>query len=211
MDREVARIAKAWTEFAESTAEPGKEIFIARIEGEVLRGASTSTQLAVKALPTGEKTWDQIVPPQYHKWRKIFSETESNRPPKHQPWDLTIDFVENAPKIMDCKIYPLTIIEQEKMKEYIHTEMEKNFLRHSKSPIASPPFFVGKKDGKQRLVIDYRKVNAVTVPDLGPIDEQQDMTRVVTHMRDDEVECSGSLKAESKRLRVGVRNCIVLH
>ena len=82
---------------------------------------------------------------------------------------MTIDFVENAPKIMDCKIYPLTLDEQEKMKEYIHTELEKKFIRHSKSPIASPPFFVGKKDGKQWLVIDYRKVNAITIPDLGPI------------------------------------------
>jgi hypothetical protein len=67
MDKEVTRIAKAWTEFAASTAEPGKEIFIARIEGEILNRASTSTELAVKALPTEEKTWDQIVPPQYHK------------------------------------------------------------------------------------------------------------------------------------------------
>ena len=155
MDKEVAHIAKSWTEFAVSTAEDDEEIFIARIEGKVLRGTSTSTQMAVKVLPKEEKTWDQIVPPQYHKWRKVFSETESNRLPKHQPWDMMIDFMENAPKIMDCKIYPLTLDEQEKMKEYIHTELEKKFIRHSKLPIASPPFFVGKKDGKQRLVIDY--------------------------------------------------------
>ena len=51
MDKEVARIAKLWTEFAASTTEDGKEIFIARIEGEALRGTSTSTQMAVKALP----------------------------------------------------------------------------------------------------------------------------------------------------------------
>jgi hypothetical protein len=53
-----------------------------------------SMQLVVKALPTEEKTWDQIVPPQYHKWHKVFSEKELNRLPKHQPWDLTIDFIE---------------------------------------------------------------------------------------------------------------------
>ena len=50
MDKEVTRIAKAWTEFAASTAEPGEEIFIARIEGEILNRASTSTELAVKVL-----------------------------------------------------------------------------------------------------------------------------------------------------------------
>ena len=65
MDKEVACIAKSWTEFAVSTAEDGKEIFIARIKGEGLRGTSTSTQMAVKALPKEEKTWDQIVRPQY--------------------------------------------------------------------------------------------------------------------------------------------------
>ena len=107
MDKEVASIAKSWTEFAASTAEDGEEIFIARIEGEALRGMSTSMQMAVKALSKEEKTWDQIVPLQYHKWRKVFSETKSNHLPKHQPWDMMIDFVENAPKIMDCKIYPL--------------------------------------------------------------------------------------------------------
>jgi hypothetical protein len=103
------------------------------------------------------------------KWRKVFSETESNCLPKHQPWDLTIDFIEDAPKMMDCKIYPLTLDEQGKMREYIHVELEKQFIRHSKSPICSPPFFVGKKDGQQHLVIDYRKVNVVMVPVLGPI------------------------------------------
>jgi hypothetical protein len=70
---------------------------------------------------------------------------------------------------MDCKIYPLTLSEDKKMREYIQTELEKQFIRHSKSPICSPPFFVGKKDGRQRLVIDYRKVNVVTVADNGTI------------------------------------------
>ena len=61
MDKEVTHIAKLWTEFVASTAEDGEEIFITRIEGEALRGMSTSTQMAVKVLPKEEKTWDQIV------------------------------------------------------------------------------------------------------------------------------------------------------
>jgi hypothetical protein len=61
---------------------------------------------------------------------------------------MAIDFVPNAPKILDCKINPLTVVEQERLKQYIKAELEKKFIRPSKSPIASPPFFVGKKDGK---------------------------------------------------------------
>ena len=129
--------------------------------GSVLKEVWWVVRIVREAKVVGVRVWIMT--------SKVFSETESNRLPKHQPWDMTIDFVENAPKIMDCKIYPLTLDEQEKMKEYIHTELEKKFIRHSKSPIASPLFFVGKKDGKQWLVIDYRKVNAITIPDLGPI------------------------------------------
>jgi hypothetical protein len=145
MDKEVTRIAKAWTEFAASTAEPSEEIFIARIEGEILNRASTSTELAVKALPTEEKTWDQIVPPQYHKWRKVFSEKESNRLPKHQPWDLTIDFIEGAPKIMDCKIYPLTISEDEKDAGVHPNGTRKTFYSTFKVAYLFPSFLCGKE------------------------------------------------------------------
>jgi hypothetical protein len=50
MDREVTHIAKVWTEFAVSTAEPGEEIFIARIEG---RGAQKSLYINT----TGSKSF----------------------------------------------------------------------------------------------------------------------------------------------------------
>ena len=36
-------------------------------------------------------------------------------------------------------------------------------------PYASPFFFVGKKDGKLRPVVDYRKLNTITVPDRYPL------------------------------------------
>jgi hypothetical protein len=72
-----------------------------------------------------EKPWDQIVPPQYHKWKKVFSEEEARRFPEHQPWDIEIKFTEDAPKILDCKIYPLMLTEQGKLDEYIKENLEK--------------------------------------------------------------------------------------
>src|SRR6266704_1403640 len=79
---------------------------------EKIKRTSTSTEMAVKALPKEEKTWEQIVPKHYHKWQKVFSEEEAKRFPQHQPWDIAIDLVKDAPKILDCKIYPLTLVEQ---------------------------------------------------------------------------------------------------
>ena len=77
LDKEVAQICKGWVQRAEGLAEPGEEIFVRKLDSTQMRKASTSTQLAAKAKPQEEKTWDQIVPPQYHKWKKFFSEKEA--------------------------------------------------------------------------------------------------------------------------------------
>ena len=77
IDKEVAKIRKAWIKSAQRMAMPGEEIHVTKISEERLKRTSTSTQMAVKALPKEEKSWDQIVPPQYHKWKKVFSEEEA--------------------------------------------------------------------------------------------------------------------------------------
>ena len=53
--------------------------------------------------------------------------------------------------------------------------LEKGFICPSKSRISSPLFFVGKKDGKQHPVIDYRRLNTITKPDRFPIPLLQEM------------------------------------
>jgi hypothetical protein len=141
---------------AASLATPGEEIFLHQFEDLKVQKMSTAVELAVKALPKEEKTWDQIVPPQYHKWKKVFSE-EAKQFLQHQPWDIAIDLVEGAPKTLDCKIYPLTLVEQGKLDDYIKENLEKGYIRPLHLQYSSPFFFVGKKDGKSCPVIDYRK------------------------------------------------------
>ncbi len=43
------------------------------------------------------------------------------------------------------------------------------YIRPSKSPYASPFFFIKKKDGKLRPVQDYRKLNSLTVKNQYPL------------------------------------------
>jgi hypothetical protein len=92
-----------------------------------IRKTSTAAQMAANAQGK-EKPWDQIVPLQYHKWKKVFSEEEAKRFPEHQPWDIEIEFTKDAPKILDCKIYPLTLTEQGKLDEYIKENLEKGYI-----------------------------------------------------------------------------------
>src|ERR1700733_1366311 len=199
LDKEATRIRQTWVQGAEALANPGEEVFVCKMDAEQLRKSSTSTQLAVKALSKQEKTWDQIVPSYYHQHKKIFSEEEAERLPEHQPWDISIDLIEGAPQTLDCKIYPLTQEEQGKLEAYIRENLEKGYIRPSKSKYASPFFFVGKKDGKLRPVVDYRKLNAITEPDRTPLPLLQEM---IDKVRDTALYTKMDVRAGYNNIRV---------
>jgi hypothetical protein len=66
IDDKVQKIKKAWIQKAQSLATPGEEIFVIRYDNEKIRRMSAFAELAVKALPKEEKTWEQIVLEHYH-------------------------------------------------------------------------------------------------------------------------------------------------
>ena len=68
-------------------------------------------------------------------------------------------------KLLTAKIYPITAGEDEKLQEFIDEQRAKGYIHPSKSPYASPFFFVKKKDGKLRPVQDYQKLNEYTIKD----------------------------------------------
>jgi hypothetical protein len=44
------------------------------------------------------------------------------------------------------KTYPMSVIEQEALDKFLEENLAKGYLRQSKSPMASPVFFIKKKD-----------------------------------------------------------------
>lgn len=110
-----------------------------------------------------------MVPAEYLRHAKVFSETESHRLPQHQPWDHTIDLKPDAPEMLKSKVYPMPLNEQEELDRFIKENIDKGYIVPSKSPMASPVFFVKKKDGKLRLIQDYRKLNNITVKNRYPL------------------------------------------
>ncbi len=134
-----------------------------------IRKTTTASELAQKAMDHTKKTFEQMVPTQYHRHRKVFSEEASHRFPPKRPWDHAIDLLPDAPKTLDCKVYPLAITEGDALTEFLNEQLEKGYIRPSKSPYASPFFFIKKKDGKLRPVQDYRKLNALTIKNRYPL------------------------------------------
>ena len=53
--------------------------------------------------------------------------------------------------------------------------MDKNFIRPSSSPWGAPIIFVEKKDGTQRMCVDYRSLNEVTIKNKYPLPHIEDL------------------------------------
>ena len=106
---------------------------------------------------------------QYKQYEKVFSEEASFRFPPERPWDHAIELKPDAIPRTRCKMYPLAPGEQESLDKFLDEHLKKGYIRPSKSPLASPFFFIKKKDGKLRPVQDYCQLNAMTIKNKYPL------------------------------------------
>jgi len=106
---------------------------------------------------------------EYEEYKTVFEKKASERFPVKKPWDHAIDLKPDFVS-KDCKIYPMSPREQEKLDEFINENLCKKYIRPSKSPQASPFFFISKKDsGKLRPCQDYRRLNDWTIKNAYPL------------------------------------------
>jgi len=78
--------------------------------------------------------------------------------PMRKVWDHTIDLKETF-KPQKERIYPLFKNVREKVQNFVKDQLRKGYIRLSKSSQTLPVFFVGKKNGSKRIVINYRNLN----------------------------------------------------
>ncbi len=129
--------------------EEGDSILAVRMEEELIIHAMhhANDLMAAAHAEKPKKTFEEMVPEHYHSFRDLFSKENFDELPKRKPWDHAIELIPNAKSTLDCKVYPLNQNEQEQLDKFLNENLESGRIRPSKSPFASPFFFVKKKDG----------------------------------------------------------------
>ena len=88
--------------------------------------------------------------------------------PTRKVWNHVIEVKEGfVPR--KGKVYLLSREEREEVREFIREQLRKGYIRPSKSPQMVPVFFIEKKDGKKRMMQDYRYLNEWTIKNNYPL------------------------------------------
>ena len=74
-----------------------------------------------------------------------------------------------------CKPYPLPYAMKEEPRNEVDSMLEMGVVRPSTSPYASPIVMVEKKDGSNKVCVDFRKLNKITEVDPEPMMMVEDL------------------------------------
>lgn len=136
---------------------------------QINASSTVSQRLAENAQQQSpKKSFEELVPKHYHQFREVFSKESFDQLPDRKPWDHAIELKPGS-EPSRCKIYPLSPNEQKELDIFLEENLKSGRIRPSKSPMASPVFFIKKKDGTLRLVQDYRKLNNMTIKNSYPL------------------------------------------
>ena len=94
----------------------------------------------------------KTIPIEYRQHLKVFSETQAQQLPLDCPWNHAIDLKANAPLTIRERI---TQLENKALKKHIEKQLAKGYIHPSKSPYATPFFFIKKKSRALRPIYDH--------------------------------------------------------
>ena len=110
----------------------------------------------------------ESIPDRFREFHSAFLKESFDVLPDHKLWDHAIKLVPGETPA-SCKVYPLSPSEQKELDTFIQENLDSGSIRPSKSPMASPVFFIKKKNGGLQLVQDYCALNAMMVKNKYPL------------------------------------------
>ena len=103
----------------------------------------------------------------------VFLKELSGMPPDRDI-EFLIELLPRTPPISK-RPYRMPVNELVELKKQIVELQAKGFIRPSSSPWGAPVLFVEKKDGTQRMCVDYRSLNEVTIKNKYPLPRIEDL------------------------------------
>ena len=99
----------------------------------------------------------------------LFNKKKFEKLPDRREWDHKINLMEEVPKELNAKAYPMTLKEEKTLNQQLNEQLKAGLIVESNSRYAAPYFFIPKKDGTLQLVQDYRWLNQHTIKDKTPL------------------------------------------
>jgi hypothetical protein len=103
----------------------------------------------------------------------IFPEELPGMPPDREV-EFVIDLLPRTAPISK-RPYRMSVEELKELKKQLMELQEAGYIHPSSSPWGAPVLFVQKKDGSQRMCVDYRSLNDVTVKNKYPLPHIEDL------------------------------------
>jgi hypothetical protein len=103
----------------------------------------------------------------------VFPEELPGMPPDREV-EFVIDLLPGTAPISK-RPYMMSVEELKELKKQLTELQEAGYIRPSSSPWGAPVLFVQKKDGSQRMCVDYRSLNDVTVKNKYPLPRIEDL------------------------------------
>src|SRR3954466_1583471 len=103
----------------------------------------------------------------------VFPEELSGMPPDRCA-EFIVDLIPGTAPISRCP-YRMDPHELAELKTQLDASLAKGFIRPSSSPWGCPVLFVKKKDGTERMCVDYRPLNLATIKNKYPLPRINDL------------------------------------
>jgi hypothetical protein len=107
------------------------------------------------------------------KYPDVFPEELPGMPPDRDI-EFLIELLPRTPPISK-RPYRMPVNDLVELKKQLAELHAKGFIRPSSSPWGAPVLFVEKKDGTQRMCVDYRSLNEVTIKYKYPFPRIEDL------------------------------------
>jgi hypothetical protein len=137
------------------TTSSGKEVeYVAE---NLVTDKASSTRIVLNHLDAASTLDIRVV----SEFLDVFPEELPGMPPNHEI-EFVIELVPGTAPIFK-RPYRMTANQLAELKEQLQELLDKRYIRPSASPWGAPIIFVPKKDGTQRMCVDYRSLNVVTI------------------------------------------------